>query len=286
MQKYVRTLSNQQIVDDVVLTNLLGTTYISKIVKPRWAQSVEVFRLVHTLGCTCIRDILDTGREGVKISRKVVKAYYLRIIKALWQSNKRCEPVVYEKFITSKGTYKLLTMLTSKEFRDLVTGPPKLLPSKIPLNLNLENSDDKYVVKGYFSKIKRLVNTRHRNTLLRIWNGDCLSNTRLIYLGLVDTSLCPNCGLNDTPLHMLVECRVADQTWTRLTAVIPKLPSIATLEYAIGLYDGKIEMSIKAEILKMLMHCRNMDAEAILRRTKNYFTMIGAKNAKIRSIFS
>jgi hypothetical protein len=57
------------------------------------------------------------------------------------------------------------------------------------------------------------------------------------------------------------------------------------IEYAIGLYDGTVEMSIKAEILKMLMHNRNMDAEASHRRLKNYFLTINPKHPKIRLIF-
>ncbi len=138
---------------------------------------------------------------------------------------------------------------------------------------------------GYFSLVKRLANTRHKNTLLRIWNGDCLSNTRLVHLGVVDTNLCPNCAMIDTPMHMLVECYVASQTWTNLMARIPKSPHISLTDYALGIYDGRIEMSIKAEILKMLMHYRNMDADAIHRRLKNHFLTINSKNARIRTIF-
>jgi len=230
-----------------------------------------VARLVHTLGCNSIKDIIECGREGVKISRKVVRAFYMRLIKVIWQSNKRCEQVLSEKFITAKGSYKCLHKMESREFRELITGQAKICLPKIPINLNLENNNDKYAVKGYLSRIKKLINTRHKNTLLRIWNGDCLSNSRLIHMGVVDTNLCPNCGMYDTPMHMLVECEVADRTWARLETYIPRIPNITTIEYAIGIFDGKIEMSIKAEILKMLMHCRHLDVEAVLRKTKNYF---------------
>jgi hypothetical protein len=47
---------------------------------------------------------------------------------------------------------------------------------------------DKHTVKECFNHTKRLSNTRNKSTLMRIWNGDCLSYTRLhekhILLGL------------------------------------------------------------------------------------------------------
>jgi hypothetical protein len=155
----------------------------------------------------------------------------------------------------------------------------------MPIGINLEHVEDRYTVKNYFHTIKKLANTRHKNTLLRIWNGDCLSYSRLVHLSVVDTNLCPNCGRVDTPMHTLLECFVAEQVWSRLMIKIPKSPHIQMIQYALGLFDGKIELSIKAEILKMLMHFRNMDAEAIHRRLKNYFLTVNPRNAQIRQIF-
>ncbi len=88
----------------------------------------------------------------------------------------------------------------------------------------------------------------------------------------------------DTPLHMLVECHVAAQTWNMLMAKIPKQPDMPMLDYIIGLYDSKIDMSIKAEIIKMLMHFRDMSEDAILRRLSSYFLMVSGQNAYIRQI--
>ncbi len=90
----------------------------------------------------------------------------------------------------------------------------------------------------------------------------------------------------DTPRHLLVECQVAVQTWNILMQKIPKNRGTTLIEYAIGLYDGRIEMSIKAEILKMLMHFRSMDADAIHIRIRNYFMTISSKNARVRMIFA
>ncbi len=140
-------------------------------------------------------------------------------------------------------------------------------------------------MKSYFNKIKRLANTRHKNTLLRIWNGDCLSYTRLIHLGITNTNLCPNCTMVDTPLHVLTECIVARQIWSKLMNKMPKNTNIGLMEYALGIYDGKIDLSIKAETLKMLMHFRELDSQEIYIKLKNYFLTVHAKNIRVRAIF-
>jgi hypothetical protein len=173
LTKHVKALSNLQISEDVVLIDILGATDIGNIIKPRWVNSIEAMRLVHTLGCTNIKDIIDRGRAAIKLSKKIVKAYYLRIIKALWQSNSRCEAIENEKFPSSKGTYKLIHMISSKEFRELVNGHVQLLQPKILLPIDINDEYNRYSIKSYFNNIKRLANTRHKNTLLRIWNGDC-----------------------------------------------------------------------------------------------------------------
>jgi len=286
MSKHVKKLSNLQISEDAVLTDILGATDIGRIIKPRWINTGETARLVHILGCSSIKDILDEGTEAIRQSKKIVKAYYLRIIKLLWRSNCQCELIQNEKFPTSNGRYKLIHMITSKEFREFLNGSVKMLHPKIDLSVDINDNYGRYSIKNYFSRIKRLANTRHKNTLLRIWNGDCLSNSRLIHLGIVNTNLCPNCGLLDTPCHLLIECQTATLTWQRLMVKIPKDPTITLMEYAIGFYDGRIEMSIKAEILKMLMHFRNMDSDAIHTRLRNYFMSINPNNEKIRTLFS
>jgi hypothetical protein len=286
ISKYVKKLSNLQISEDAVLTDILGATDIGNIIKPRWINTVEAARLVHILGCSNIKDILDKGIEAIRLSKKIVKAYFLRIIKLLWQSNSICELIENEKFTTSFGKYKLIHMISSKEFRQFINRNVRMLNPKIALTVDINDDYDRYSIKNYFSKVKRLANTRHKNTLLRIWNGDCLSNTRLIHLGVVNTNLCPNCGLLDTPCHLLAERQIAIQTWSRLMIKIPKDPTITLMEYAIGLYDGRIEMSIKAEILKMLMHFRNMGSDAIHTRLRNYFMLVNPKNERIRMIFA
>jgi hypothetical protein len=282
--KDVKKLSNQQITNDVVLLSHFGELFIEEAIKPRWSNTVEANMLLHTLGCNNIRDVLNRGREAVKMCKKIMIAKYLRVVKALWQAQSRWEALVVDKIKILNGSYKIIYTVKSGEFRELIRGPLRLTPPKLALNINIGDNEGRWAAKGYFSKVRKLVNTRHKNTLLRLWNGDCLSYTRLVHYGVVNSELCPNCASVDTPLHMLVECHVAAQTWTMLMAKIPKQPDMPMLDYIMGLYDSKINMPIKVEIIKMLMHFRDMSADAILRRLSSYFLMVSGQNAYIRQI--
>jgi hypothetical protein len=280
----VKKLNSQQLIGDVILVNHIGEISIEDAIKPRWINTAETNRLLHVLGCNNIRDILDRGMEAVRLCKKIVRSRYLRVIKALWQGRARCEAVEIDKVKLLSGKYKPIFMVTSKEYRELIRGPPGLVPPKLAVDINMEGNEGRWVIKGYFSKIRKLANTRHKNTLLRVWNGDSLSYTRLRHFGLVDSNLCPNCAGVDTPLHMLLECHVAVQTWHKLMVKIPKVQAMPMLDYIIGMYDNKIVMSIKAEIIKMLMHFRDMSAEDIHRKLRNYFLTVSGRSAYIRQL--
>jgi hypothetical protein len=283
--KQIGTLSNQQITQDLILINWLGEIDIVNMIKHRWINSNETMVLIHVHGCRNIRDIIAGGRAMVQLSKKVLTAQFQRIVKAFWNTGTQCHEITEEKLMLQNGKYKQIHLVKSKEFRELLQGSPRLVEPKINLNLNLTDVNDKYVIKSYFGTIKRLANTRHKNTLLRIWNGDCLSNTRLLHMNLSDTNQCPGCGMLDTPLHVLVECARAQQVWQRLMAGIPKNPNIQLIDYALGISDSPTILAIKAETLKMLMHCRDLGATALLMRLKNYFLTVQGSHVNVKQIF-
>jgi len=203
----------------------------------------------------------------------------------MWSSGTQCHEIGEEKIMLKSGKYNQLYIVQSKEFRELLKGNVRLVPPKLDLNFDLTDPNDTYVVKSYFGTIKRLANTRHKNTLLRVWNGDCLSNTRLIHMNLTDTDRCPNCAMLDTPLHVLVECNTAQQVWSKLMVGIPKSNNIEIIDYALGISDPPIALAIKAETLKMLMHFRDLNPNAILRRLKDYFLTVQGSHPMVRWIF-
>jgi len=281
----VKTMSNYQITQDVILINQLGALDIAKMIKPRWLNAIETLELIHTHRCENIRNIMEGGRITVQLSKKILRAPYVRIVKAFWSAGIQCHEIIEEKIRLSNGRYKQIHLIKSREFRELLQGEHRLLRPKLNLNFDMNDANDCYVLKSYFGMIKRLINTRHKNTLLRIWNGDCLSNTRLIHMNLSETNQCPDCAMLDTPLHMLIECNKAQQVWQRLMRGIFKNPTTDLLDYALGIADGKLELSIKAEVLKMLMHMRNLTADLIIRRAKNYFLTVQGSNLRVKQIF-
>jgi exonuclease III len=283
--KQISKMSNLQITQDQILINLVGEIDIANMIKHRWKDSIETTRLVHFHGCKNIRDIISGGRITVQLSKKVLKAKFFRLVKAFWNVDAHCQEIFDEKIRLCNGKYKQLHQVSSKEFRELLQGDRRLTHPKIDLNMDLSDANDIYVVKSYLGTIKRLTNTRHKNTLLRIWNRDCLSRTRLLYMNLSETNLCPNCGMLDTPIHVLAECYRAQQVWQKLIVGVPKNPSIELIDYALGISDSATILAIKAETLKMLMHLRDLEANAILMRVKNYFLTIQGLNTKVKEIF-
>ncbi len=142
---------------------------------------------------------------------------------------------------------------------------------------------DNYTVREYLNQVKRLVNTKQKNILLRIWNGDCLSYSRLSHFGIVPTSQCPNCHAFDSPLHMLTECVLARQVWQQLKAKIPIRPSYTLMQYAIGINDSSSVLMVEAEILKYLMHFRDCTADQIVACVIMYLKMVNRNNPVIPS---
>jgi hypothetical protein len=275
----LKKLTNDEILNDVNLINQLGELNIVRMIKPRWTDSAEAIRLTHLFNCINIRDVISSGRPAVSLCRKVMKARYFRVIKIFWQNNVRCEPVTEGKLKLHNGCYKDIYRITSKDFRLILQDKPQFANSRICEQLEIQD------MKEYFNQIKRLINTRHKNTPLRVWNGDCLSYSRLVHMGLTETNICPNCNAIDTPMHVLVECELAKQVWNKLMEKIPKQNGKPIILYAIGVNDSRTKLAIKAEILKMLMHFRDMNAEGIYRKIENHFLTVSANNLEIQNIF-
>jgi hypothetical protein len=73
---------------------------------------------------------------------------------------------------------------------------------------------------------------------------------------------------------MLFECNKARQTWDLLKQRLPEQPGISLIHYSIGINDSRAQLMIKAEVLKYLMHFRELEPEQIIMRTFNYTDMI------------
>jgi hypothetical protein len=277
----IKKLSNEELMNDNLLVQQLGETETVHMVKENRRNSAEATSLIHTWQCHTLKDIVRVGlqhRNIGAICRKIFIAKYLRIQKLFTQHRTIFNDGPHNKLKLANGIYKEIFRITSKEFRSLIKGKIAITRSKFCEQLDLNCKME------YLNQIKRLQNTRHKNTLLRIWNGDCLSNSRLFHYGLVETNTCPNCNNYDSAEHMLFECDYARQVWENLQGKIMKNPSATIVEYAMGINDSRSYLMVKAEILKYVMHFRHLQPEQVVNRAINYIKLTNRGNLVIAGL--
>jgi hypothetical protein len=234
--------------------------------------------LVHHWGCNNFKEIIIKCKEYravITLCRKIMMAKYFRILKLLIQTDLDPQPVLADKIKLINGKYKHIWFVMSKEFRLLLSG--KDTPNGNKLGENI----DEHTSKDYLTQVKRLISTKHKNTLLRVWNGDCLSNSRLVHYGIVDSNRCPKCNEIDSTEHMLITCRHAERVWNTLMNKIPKGSGTTMMQYAIGINDTKTNLMIKAEILKYLMHYRELNSDNVINRTKSFLQSVNSRNTEL-----
>jgi hypothetical protein len=66
------------------------------------------------------------------------------------------------------------------------------------------------------SNIKGLTSVRHKNTILRIINGDWFTQEKLAKIGLIETPKCQRCHEAEDRIHMLSECVTVNRIWKHL----------------------------------------------------------------------
>ena len=114
-------------------------------------------------------------------------------------------------------------------------------------------------VLSWTTRLKKLTSTRHKNILLRAMHGDIFSNNRLARFGLRQDGKCANCPeLNESIIHKIKECPVANEAWLELERAKPELGlrnlSDLSLENLIGAKDkvSKFELALQAELIHKL----------------------------------
>jgi hypothetical protein len=278
ISKSIKRYSNDEIIMEDLLLQQLGETETIYTVKYNKRQDNDCIALVHNWGCNNFKEIVVQSRANrriMTICRKIMIAKYFRVLKVLHQQNVDPPLERAEKIQLVSRNYKLIYTVTSKEFR-------LLLSTAKGLNRNKFGDDiDEHTSKSHFAQIKRLVSTKHKNTLLRVWNGDCLSYSRLMHYGIVNTNRCPKCNEYDSPEHMLVTCIHARRTWELLQQKVPMRPNCTMTQYVLGINDTCTSLMIKAEILKYLMHFRELQPENILSKTLAYLKAVNRHNIVI-----
>jgi hypothetical protein len=278
----IKKMSNEQIASDLILLQQLGTVETVHMVKENWLGSREHATLIFNYNCANLRDTAiacTQQRRLLTVCKRLLKSVYYRILQVIYQRNIVVPEGILNKIKLVNGTYRNIELITSKEFRHVLQMTVQNVSSRFKHNL------DNSTLKEYFKQIKRLSNTRHKNTLLRVWNGDCLSYSRLHHFGVVDMNACPHCGEYDTPEHMLFECGNVKRMWEMLMEKIPKPGNRTLMHYAIGINDTRTELMIKAELLKYAMHFREMEPEVKLRKTFAYLKAVNKNNTFLTNLY-
>jgi hypothetical protein len=280
----LKKISNDQPVSDIILIKQLGSVETVTMAKESMINSAELATLVQRWNCSNLREIIITQcqqeRRVYRLCKKLFQAKYFRLVHTLTQRNVVVRPNNnnINKIKLANVVYKNIELVTSLEFRNLLQGQQHIINSRFRHNL------DERTLMEYFRQIKGLINTRHKNTLLRVWNGDCLSNSRLFHFGIVNSNVCPNCGLYDTPEHMLFDRAKSKRVWELLMDKIPKPTTRTTMHYVIGINDSKSYLMVKAELLKYIMHFRDLEPEEMLRKALTYLKVVNRNNPTLAQL--
>jgi hypothetical protein len=277
----LKRLSNEEIRSDNLLIQQIGETETVNMTKLNKRQGDDMMELVHIYGCDNFKEIVREGRTNrriISICKKIMIAKYLRILKILIPTGQDFLTGKADKIKLASQNYKLISAVTSKEFRMLLWNEGGYNKNKL-----MDDLDDE-TCKEYFAQVRRLTSTKHKNTLLRVWNGDCLSYSRLIHYGVVNTNTCPKCGELDTPIHMLIDCAHAKRVWELLILKIPKSDNLSLLQYATGINDTRAMLMLKAEILKYLMHFRELSSVEIIYKAIDYLKVVNTTDRELNSL--
>jgi hypothetical protein len=163
---------------------------------------------------TTIGDIMmdyENGNEMARIILRPFKLKYKKIFELIMAEPESQNFVLTDKVqeltLDNKLTVRIIrSCLMSSKYNTLesiVVHKSYVLPIEINLLTALGN-------------IRFLTSTYHRNTYLRILNGDWFTNEKLCKIGKKDNPKCDRCEHSEDREHMLVECKAVKETWENL----------------------------------------------------------------------
>ena len=168
---------------------------------------------------------------------------------------------VSDNFLISyivKGRPKILSSMSSKEFRECRANKSPRLELKLGSNLTpLEGGN-------WGLRISKLTSTRHKNIILRVAHGDIYTKERLARYGLNNDPSCPRCQAIETLQHKFIECPYVKKIWETVFGFTKELTiddlSNEPLNKSIlscNLNSDITSMTINAEILQRILSLKD-----------------------------
>ena len=144
-----------------------------------------------------------------------------------------------------KDRYLTYQAVTSKAIRNTLYERHDTVIPKLRLPEEFMDSVSK--------SIKKIKNTRPRNTFLRNYNGDVFTLKKLKEKGLVDNDNCLRCGAQESQEHLLFECWYPVRIWSCLISLY-RLTEIRPRNYTL---NGAFILGLNLSRVKMNLHLEN-----------------------------
>jgi hypothetical protein len=81
--------------------------------------------------------------------------------------------------------------------------------------------------------LKKVTNVKHKNTMLRILNGDIFCKERLFRFKMISNNICDRCGEIGTSQHMLMDCPEANKIWLHLRNILMSI----NIDFKVNIYN-------------------------------------------------
>jgi hypothetical protein len=116
---------------------------------------------------------------------------------------------------------KISSKISSRDIRNVLDA--RKYKSNTLINIKLLPQVDKPTRLVSLATLSKITSVKHKNTMLRVLNGDIFCNERLLKFGLTVTDKCQRCGMKETSVHILQECKYVNYIWENFAKILLKI---------------------------------------------------------------
>ena len=216
--KYLSNLRLNSLTKNLDLRNpdlirLIRSLSLQDIVSPLGKNSL-IYHNVRARGARRVRDL--SSEELVMLRHFVVKEIVDLTIKFI---NIRIDGDVSHLIDKTfhKNKFVALGKLNGKQIRTDLSNFAQICSFKFGVNIEPKES------KTWFSNVKKVTSTKHKNTLLRVIHGEIYTKEKMHRFGMIPSPFCPRCGEIENLEHKFVSCQYVKLIWIEIVKLTNKL---------------------------------------------------------------